>query len=111
MDAEDLGAVGERTLLAWRRTALLLGVASVLGARLLAETMGPWVFAVGLLGVGLALVAHGNASARYRQARIPIASGSSLIAAPSRRLVAMTAAVVVVGALALALIVHISPVA
>lgn len=109
-DADDPTAVGERTLLASRRTALLLGVASVLGARLLAEAVGPWVFAVGLFGVGLALVAHGHASARYRQARILIASGGSLIAATSRRLVAMTAAVFVVGALALVLVAHISPV-
>ena len=108
-DAEDPGAVAERTLLAWRRTSLLLGAASVLGARLLAESTGAWVFAVGLLGVGLALISHGTASVRYRQATIPIASGSPLVAAPTPRLIAMTAAVIVVGVLALAVIVMMSP--
>jgi len=59
--------------------------------------------------VGLALLAHGHASARYRQAKIPVASGSPLVAASSRRLVAMTAAVAVVGVLASSLIVHMNP--
>jgi uncharacterized membrane protein YidH (DUF202 family) len=108
-DFEDPGQSVERTLLSWRRTALLIGVASVLSARLLADAVGPVIFAVGLLGVALAIAAHGNASARYRQSQIPVGSGHRVAIASPRRLATMSAAVVTLAVLALALVVTLQP--
>lgn len=96
----DPGAAAERTLLAWRRTALLLGVASVVGARVLADSVGPAAFAVGLLGVALAVAAHGHASARYRQGRTHTGSGDGVVVASTRRLGAMSLATAMVALIA-----------
>lgn len=100
-EAPDPGAVAERTLLAWRRTALLIGVSSVLGARLLADAFGPAVFALAILGLALSVAAHGYASARYSQGRIPTAGQSLVTAASGRGLAALSAAVVVLALIAL----------
>lgn len=62
----------ERTLLSWIRTSLALvatgaalqvALGAVVAARLLSEAFGPSVIVVGLVGVGIAIIAHGCASA------------------------------------------------
>jgi hypothetical protein len=107
-DAFDAGAVAGRTLFAWRRTALLIGVTSVLGARMLADRFGPAVFALALLGLALSLAAHGYASARYRSSAEPTAKGDPAMVSSGRGLGALSAAVVVLALIALMVVVTIN---
>lgn len=62
----DIGLQPERTLLAWRRTCLALGVAGAIGARLTVGELGAAGIFVGLLAVALALVGYVAAFVRYR---------------------------------------------
>lgn len=62
----DQGLQPERTLLAWKRTILLLAVGSAVGARLTFEE-GGWIsVAVGVIGLVLAGVSYLAAIARYK---------------------------------------------
>lgn len=56
----------QSVLLAWRRTALEIGIVSIVGARYLAEQLNPWIALVGVAGVVLALVLHAGANRVYR---------------------------------------------
>lgn len=102
LEVYDHGGAPERTVLSWRRTALAIGVGSVLGARLLADTMGPAVFAVGLLGLAFAIAAHGGASAAYRRAARPNVAASDQVIASTTRLAGMTLSALVLAILATA---------
>jgi uncharacterized membrane protein YidH (DUF202 family) len=68
-DVEDLPSdtfhAATQTVLAWRRTALQVALGAVVAARLLSEAFGPSVFVVGLVGVAIAIIVHGSASAAY----------------------------------------------
>lgn len=61
-DAFDLRTL---TALAWRRTALRIGAASIAAAQLLALYYGPVAYAVAVIGVAAALTVHVSASHRY----------------------------------------------
>ncbi|WP_210480150.1 DUF202 domain-containing protein [Naasia sp. SYSU D00948] len=63
----DAGLQPERTLLAWRRTALALGVGSVVGARLALPVLGAAAVGIGVAGAASALVAYVLAARRYRR--------------------------------------------
>lgn len=62
----DRGLQAERTLLAWRRTALSLALAGVIAVRFTVEELGPLGVAAGSLGALLAVAVAGAAHLRYR---------------------------------------------
>lgn len=74
----DPGLQPERTLLAWRRTCLSFGVASLVAMRLSAEAFGVVAVIVGLLGAGLAVLAYVLASLGYRRAHSSLLRGGVL---------------------------------
>jgi len=74
----DPGLQPERTLLAWRRTALSLAVGSVVGARLALPALGHVAVVVGLLGAVAALTTYTAASHRYRRSHSALVAGESL---------------------------------
>lgn len=65
----DPGLQPERTMLAWRRTALALVVVAAVATRYLAAELGPAAAALGGAGVLLATVALAAAQLRYRRVR------------------------------------------
>lgn len=106
----DAGLQPERTLLAWRRTALSFAVAGLVAERLVAGTLGP-VLAI-MLGVAVVACAAGAyvlASRRYRRAHERLVAAAALptggravtALAAAAALIAVAGAVFVVGAVAL----------
>lgn len=90
----------ERTALAWRRTALSIGVAALAGARFLAPSL-PAAWVLGILGcaatVGLLLAARARVTRAEQALR-----GQPDVSGPGARLLgATTAATVTCGLLAL----------
>jgi uncharacterized membrane protein YidH (DUF202 family) len=76
----DEGRRPERTLLAWRRTALALGLMCVASMRLLAERGGVTVLVLGIVGLVLACVTYVAAGRRFHRVRDALASTGRLIA-------------------------------
>ncbi len=75
----DPGLQPERTLLAWRRTCLALGVAAAVAVRFAAEVLGPPVMVLGAVGIATALAAHLTATRRYRAAHDGLTAHGTLI--------------------------------
>jgi uncharacterized membrane protein YidH (DUF202 family) len=96
----DPGLQPERTLLAWRRTALALAVGSVAGARLALPVLGALAVGVGIVGAIAALSAYLAASVRYRRSHHALVAGEPLPggAVP---LAALTGAAALIGIAAL----------
>jgi len=65
----DSGLQPERTVLAWHRTALSLGVGGLIALRLLPPVLGTWSLAAGLAGIALAGTVWTLAARRARQTR------------------------------------------
>ena len=63
----DVGLQPERTLLAWRRTCLAFGVASLVGMRFTLEPFGMLAVMGGIVGAGLAVLAYVLAATGYRR--------------------------------------------
>lgn len=64
----DRGLQSERTLLAWRRTCLSFGVASLVAMRFTVEAFGVFAAIAGILGAGLAVLAYALAALGYSRA-------------------------------------------
>lgn len=64
----DPGLQTERTLLAWRRTCLAFGVASLVAMRFTVEAAGVVAVFAGVIGAGLAVAAYVAAAIGYRRA-------------------------------------------
>jgi uncharacterized membrane protein YidH (DUF202 family) len=94
----DKGLQPERTLLAWRRTCLAFGVASLVGMRFTVEAMGILAVVVGVIGAGLAVLAYALAATGYRRAHHSL-RGEGILARGGIPMLAGTAAVLVIGAL------------
>ena len=74
----DPGLQTERTLLAWRRTCLAFGVASLVGMRFTVETAGVIAVFAGVIGAGLAVAAYVAAALGYRRANRALHDTGSL---------------------------------
>jgi uncharacterized membrane protein YidH (DUF202 family) len=64
----DPGLQTERTLLAWRRTCLAFGVASLVAMRFTVDAAGVIAVFAGVIGAGLAVAAYVAAAIGYRRA-------------------------------------------
>lgn len=60
-----VGLQPERTLLAWRRTALSVAVGALLIMRFALDQLGPFAFGFGIVGMLLSCVAYVMAAQRY----------------------------------------------
>ena len=94
----DPGLQPERTLLAWRRTCLAFGVASLVGMRFTVDGLGLLAVVGGILGAGLAMLAYALAATGYRRAHVSLRGGEELARGGMPMLFA-AAAVLVVGVL------------
>lgn len=102
----DVGLQPERTALAWRRTALALVVAAVIGIRVLPMLLGAWAVIPAGAGVVLAVVVLVVSHRRYREQHARLTSASSdHVALPDGTLPAIVAAATLAGALACVLVV------
>lgn len=93
----DSGLQTERTLLAWRRTCLAFGVASLVAMRFTVDAAGVLAVFAGVTGAGLAVAAYVAAAIGYRRANAALHTTGSLDhgAAP---IALATAAALVLGA-------------
>jgi putative membrane protein len=74
----DPGLQPERTLLAWRRTCLALGVAATVAVRFAAEVLGPFSLVLGAAGIATAVGAYVVAARRYRVAHEALTASGRL---------------------------------
>jgi uncharacterized membrane protein YidH (DUF202 family) len=71
----DPGMQPERTALAWRRTALAMGVGSIVSLRVFPLALGPWALLPTAIAVAIAVVVFTFAHARYRRNHRALMSG------------------------------------
>ena len=102
----DLGMQAERTALAWRRTALGVGVGGVVALRVAAPTLGPVVAVAAVSGGVLAALAFWLAGRRYRAVQASLRDRGDLraLARPAVPLVAVSVATILIGAIAVAFV-------
>ena len=102
----DLGMQAERTALAWRRTALGVGVGGVVALRVAAPALGPVVAAAAVSGGVLAALAFWLAGRRYRAVQASLRDRGDLgaLARPALPFVAVSAATTLIGAVAVAFV-------
>lgn len=102
----DPGLQPERTMLAWRRTALALVVIAAVATRYLAVELGPAAAALGGCGILLATIAVASAQLRFRRVLRGFASADARDAAlptagRTLAVTALAALVIAIGALVL----------
>ena len=100
----DRDGGAERTLLAWRRTALAIGVGFAVAARLLLDSLGGLAVVGGLVGMTLAVAGYVAASIRYRRTLRAVEAEAALPAAGGG-LALLAGSVTLLGAAALAVVV------
>ena len=103
-DVPDLGLQAEDTALAWRRTALGVGVGGVVALRVAGPALGPVVAVAAVVGGVLAIVAFWTAGHRYRVVQRSLRERGDLGAwgHPAGPLLAVSVATTLIGAIALA---------
>ncbi|WP_061962730.1 YidH family protein [Demequina aurantiaca] len=74
----DEGLQPERTLLAWRRTALSFGLACAASIKVLAGNGGVVVLALGVIGMALAVATYVTSARRYRRAHAELVATGTL---------------------------------
>lgn len=106
----DPGLQPERTELAWRRTALALGVGSLVAVRLLPAVFEQpaWVF-VGIVGLIVAAVLWFAARQRYRVVTEVLMHDGDRAVLPGAALIVALVAVVFVSGLAALVVVLLAP--
>lgn len=72
------GQQTERTLLAWRRTALAFGLACVASVRVLTGGGGVAVLVLGTVGILLAVATYVASARRYRRSRAELVATGTL---------------------------------
>ena len=102
----DLGMQAERTALAWRRTALGVGVGGVVALRLAAPALGPVVALAAVSGGVLAALAFWLAGRRYRAVQTSLRDRGDLgaLARQAAPLVAVAVATTLIGGVAVAFV-------
>lgn len=102
-EVADAGLQPERTVLAWRRTALALVVGAFVAMRLLPELIGRWVLIPSGAALLLALTTLLSSQLRYSNHRLHLVDGRQALVGPvSMILMATTALMLGVTALGFA---------
>ena len=101
----DPGLQPERTLLAWRRTCLSFGLASLVGMRFTVDTLGAAAVLIGACGAGLAAIATMLSAAEYRRVHRSLQRRHAL-GRSGLGMALATGAVLMFGALCAASVVH-----
>jgi len=94
----DPGLQPERTLLAWRRTCLAFGVASLVGMRFTVDALGLLAVVGGILGAGLAVLAYALAATGYRRSHRAL-QGNGVLERSGLPMLLAAGAVLAIGAL------------
>ena len=94
----DPGLQPERTLLAWRRTCLAFGVASLVGMRFTVDALGLLAVVGGILGAGLAVLAYALAGTGYRRSHRAL-QGNGVLERSGLPMLLAAGAVLAIGAL------------
>jgi len=102
----DLGLQAERTALAWRRTALGVGVGGVIALRVAGPVLGPVAAVAAVAGGVLAALAFWVAGRRYRAVQASLRDRGDLgaLTRPALPLVAVSVATTLIGAIAVAFV-------
>jgi uncharacterized membrane protein YidH (DUF202 family) len=99
----DVGLQPERTGLAWRRTALALTVAAVVGIRVLPALLGPWALIPAGAGIAMAVWILIASHHRYQQQHERLTTANNdRIPLPDGTLPALVTATAVLGGIACA---------
>jgi putative membrane protein len=102
----DLGMQAERTVLAWRRTALGVAVGGVVALRVAGPALGPGAAVAAVAGGVLAVLAFWTAGRRYRAVQKSLRERGDLgaLSRPAGPLVAVCVATTLIGAIAVAFV-------
>ena len=101
----DVGLQPERTLLAWRRTALALIVASAVEVRLAMEHLGGLAIVIGVVGILFAGATYIGATVRYRRMHRSLLDSESLMTVGGRSLAALAVSSILLAGVALTAII------
>lgn len=96
----DLGLQTERTLLAWQRTVLSLGVACAIAVRFSAQQIGVTAVVAGITGLALAIAAYIGASYRYRRIHNALQRSATLHTVSAWPFLALASSTFMLGVLA-----------